>query len=257
MPHFTARIARYLFTIGITVLLHACAVRPSSTSDWILIDGFADKRVEPGLRQYAFTRNINGDTLKIYAGNRGEAWLSFQPADKLAFSKIEQRALEYSIDDARPKKFLGNEFPNAHGLLGMFLPRHYPAGNSTEISLGTSSVSNGRTPALKQIVGGTTITLRYTTKDGDKVSAKFSLLAAAEPIYTALGLVEAMKSGAVENRERYMLLQDAASMQCQRSAVKQNWSDCMRGFNDCRTQNPVSAEALSQCIELNSKRESL
>ncbi|MDW5444023.1 hypothetical protein [Polaromonas sp. SM01] len=256
MTNFTARIACYLLAGGITLLLQACAVKPPLTADWILVNSSEKNGAEPVPKQYALTRNANGDTLKIYAGNRGEAWLSFQPADKLAFTKIEERGLEYRIDDARPNQFFGNKFPNTVGLPSLLLSRHYPSESSTEVSLGTSSVSNGRTQALRQIIGGTTITLRYMTQDRNLASAKFSLVAAAEPIYTALGLMEAMQSGAVANRERYISLQDAASMQCRQSAVRQNWSDCMRDFNYCRTQNPVSADALSKCIELNSKRQS-
>lgn len=239
--------SRWRIMLGLSsVALGALLAQPAcAEQSWAPVE---QAQIVDGLSPARSAANVNseGDRLFLYLGNRNESWLRFIPrAD--APVDIGPAVLGVKIDSKQyslPREgttFKGGAVPSF-----LFAP-YYLVPGGLEWSLGSSNLTTGRGENLKALAQGRDMVLTYLST-GKQRTVRF-VLGNEELVYGALGLREAVASGAMQNVEDYRLFTSHVTTTCQIGAVKVNYTECMKPYEACKAAHPVDSRQLTACVK--------
>lgn len=228
-----------------SVVLGALDAQPASAEQtWAPVE---QAQIVDGLRpvRAAMNTNSEGDRLFLYLGNRNESWLRFIPRTDAPVD-AGPAALGVQIDS---KKYSLRREGTTFGreLLPFLAAPYYLVPGGLEWSVGTSNLITGRGENLKALAQGRELVLTYLST-GKPRTVRF-VLGNDELVYDALGLREAVASGAMQNVEDYRLFTSNVSTTCQIGAVKVNYTECMKPYEACKAAHPVDSRQLTACVK--------
>lgn len=168
------------------------------------------------------------------------------------FSNTTTIAIEYTVDGKTRRRFAPSTLATESIIWPLFAPKSYRAGSSIEVSLDFSSAEVGLSNSLKQIIEGKSIQIKYGNRQ-EVLTSTFALTGDLSPLYEALNLSEAVFSGRLLYQETYKTLRLAAHTQCQASAIQQDYSDCIKPFGQCKSQNSSLLAEMEKCFKLRLK----
>lgn len=250
--HTNYRFQKLLLNILMACVCTLISFQGTSAFAWTLINPAPNLESEPLTRKFALLQNTNGDTLKIYLNNRNEAWLRFDAMQIARFSNTTTIAIEYTVDEKTRRRFIPSTVTSESMISSFFAPKSYSVGSSIEVSLDFSSAEAGLSSALKQIIEGKSIQIKYGNRQG-VLTSTFALTGDLNPLYEALNLSEGVSSGRLLYQETYKTLRLAAHTQCQASAIQQDYSDCIKPFEQCKSQNFSLLAEMEKCFKLHLK----
>ncbi len=205
-------------------------------------------QIVDGLRPVRAAVNVNpeGDRLFLYLGNRNESWLRFIPRTDAPVD-VGPAALGVQIDGKKYSLLREGTTFGRESLLSFMVAPYYLVPDGLEWSFGASTLVTGRGENLKALAQGRDLVLTYWSA-GKPRTARF-VLGNEALVYEALGLREAVASGAMQNVEDYRVFTSHVSTTCQIGAVKVNYTECMKPYEACKAAHPVDARQITACVK--------